>query len=492
MNEGYSLPFARLPPAIFLRNNRSAFQNSEFVGAAILELLEPGLIIEVNSPPHCVNPLSVTEGKKLRLVLDLREVNRYLVKCNFRYEDLRSLAEVFQKEFWFFTWDLKSGYHHMDIFPPHRQFLGFSWSIAGSTRYFCFSVLPFGLSSACYCFTKLLRPLVKRWRSMSQNCFVYLDDGISGSRDYISARAASNIQRSDLASAGFVTNEEKSNWEPVQIGEWLGFLINTIWLTFQIPPKKLELLVNDGHSTYRSLARLAGFIISLSLAVGPIARIFTRQMHYAIHTRPSWDATFVFSDPLMQELRFWLQNIRAFEGFPLKPTFCADSVLFTDASEFAFGGYVATLGGVPASGMFPESDLHTSSTFREIKAVLYVLQSYAEKLANQSVKIFVDNHGASRILAIGSPKPHLQEVLLEVLKLCFRFGISIEAQWLPREENFRADLLSRFIDKDDWRLNPHVFRMMDKKWGPHPIDRFSKFLNSTRSSFRPVVSESTL
>ena len=228
---------------------------------------------------------------------------------------------------------------------------------------------------------------------MSHNCYVYLDDGISGSRDYISARAASNIQRSDLASAGFVTNEEKSNWEPVQIEEWLGFLINTIRRTFQIPPKKLEklrssleLLVNDGHSTYRSLACLAGFNISLSLAVGPIARIFTRQMHYCIHARPSWDATFVFSDPLMQELKFWLQNIRAFEGFPLKPTFCADSVLFTDASEFAFGGYLATLDGVTASGMFPESDLHTSSTFRELKAVLYVLQSYAEKLANQSVK----------------------------------------------------------------------------------------------------------
>ena len=325
---------------------------------------------------------------------------------------------------------------------------------------------------------------------MSHNCFVYLDDGISGSRDYISASAASNIQRSDLASEGFVTNEEKSNWEPVQIGEWLGFLINTIRLTFQIPPKKLEklrssleLLVNDGHSTYRSLARLAGFITSLSLAVGPRARIFTRQMHYAIHARPSWDGTFVFNDPLMQELKFWLQKIRAFEGFPLKATFCADSVLFTDASEFAFGGYVATLDGVPASGVFPESDLHTSSTFRELKAVLYVLQSYAEKLANQSVKIFIDNQGASRILTIGSPKPHLREVLLEVFKLCFRFGISIEAQWLPREENLRADLLSRFIDKDDWRLNPRVFSMIDMKWGPHSIDRFSSHLNNQVPKF---------
>ena len=65
---------------------------------------------------------------------------------------------------------------------------------------------------------------------MSHNCFVSLD--ISGSRDNISARDASNIQRSDLASEGFVTNEEKSNWEPVKIGKWLGFLLNTIRLTF--------------------------------------------------------------------------------------------------------------------------------------------------------------------------------------------------------------------------------------------------------------------
>ena len=96
---------------------------------------------------------------------------------------------------------------------------------------------------------------------MSHNCFVYLDDGISGSPDYVSARAASMVQRKDLAAAGFVTNEEKSK----------------------------------------------------SPAVGPIARLFTRQMHYAIQSRPYWDATFVFSDPLLQELKFWLQNIDSFQ-----------------------------------------------------------------------------------------------------------------------------------------------------------------------------------
>ena len=86
-------------------------------------------------------------------------------------------------------------------------------------------------------------------------------------------------------------------------------------------------------------------------------------------------------------------------GFPLRPTFCADSVLYTDASEFAFGGFIATLDGIPANGMFPESDLQTSSTFREFKAVLNVLQSHANVLLNKSVKVVVDNQGASRILA---------------------------------------------------------------------------------------------
>ena len=53
---------------------------------------------------------------------------------------------------------------------------GFAWPFSGIVRYFSFTVLPFGFS-AYFCFTKLMRPLVKRWRSMEHNSFIYLDDG---------------------------------------------------------------------------------------------------------------------------------------------------------------------------------------------------------------------------------------------------------------------------------------------------------------------------
>ena len=79
---------------------------------------------------------------------------------------------------WFFTWDLESGYHHVDICLEHQMYLGFSWQFKGMLRYFTFTVLPFGLSSACFCFTKLLCLLVSRWRSMGHNSFIYLDDGL--------------------------------------------------------------------------------------------------------------------------------------------------------------------------------------------------------------------------------------------------------------------------------------------------------------------------
>ena len=60
--------------------------------------------------------------------------------------------------------------------------------------FFTFKGLPFVLSSACFCFTKLLRPLVKRWDSMSHCCFVYLDDGFSGLPESVSAIAATWVQ----------------------------------------------------------------------------------------------------------------------------------------------------------------------------------------------------------------------------------------------------------------------------------------------------------
>ena len=106
-------------------------------------------VVEDNCPPFCVNPLSVVEGRRLRLVKDLRHVHKYVIRNNkFKYKDLWPLSQVLLEGSWFFNWDLKSRYHHVDIHEDHQRYLGFSWRFNGVIRYFTFSVLPFGLSAA--------------------------------------------------------------------------------------------------------------------------------------------------------------------------------------------------------------------------------------------------------------------------------------------------------------------------------------------------------
>ncbi len=87
----------------------------------------------------------------------------------------------------------------MDINKEHWKYLGFSWN---GQNY----VLPFGLSSECYVFTKLLRPLVRYWRSHGIKAVLYIDDGIVGVPSLERAREWSETVRGDLDKAGLTIN----------------------------------------------------------------------------------------------------------------------------------------------------------------------------------------------------------------------------------------------------------------------------------------------
>ena len=194
-----------------------------------------------------------------------------------------------------------------------------------------------------------MRPLVRRWRSMGHSSLIYLVDGFGSRPDKCSAVAASLIQRKELSSSGLLCNEEKSHWDPVQIGEWLGFVIDTILMCFRIPEKKvlklkglLDSAIQDGFSSFRELARIAGTIISAALAVGPISRLLTRQMYFAIETRSAWDDIIHFPPSLLQELKFWYCNIDCLNGYSIRPPLATHTVVFSDASDVAFGGFSAT------------------------------------------------------------------------------------------------------------------------------------------------------
>ena len=89
----------------------------------------------------------------------------------------------------------------------------------------------------------------------------------------------------------------------------------------------------DRSSSYRELAKIAGSIISVALAVGPISPLFTRRMYLAIESRSAWDSTLHFSAALLEELRFWYCNIGSFNGYSLWPPLDSSTVIFSDAND---------------------------------------------------------------------------------------------------------------------------------------------------------------
>ena len=83
----------------------------------------------VQEKPHAVNPLTVSvkvKGKEI-LILVFRHVNEYVVLGKMKFEDVACAKQFLSSECFGFVWDLKSGYHHVDIFHSHCKYLGFEW-----------------------------------------------------------------------------------------------------------------------------------------------------------------------------------------------------------------------------------------------------------------------------------------------------------------------------------------------------------------------------
>ena len=198
------------------------------------------------------------------------------------------MFDLFQSGYFFFTFDLKFGYHHVEIFPDHRQYVGFSWNFGSVVKFFVFTVLPFGLSSAPYIFSKLVRSLVNYWRGLGRRVVTFVDDGIGGSPDYASCLVLS-LCWSDLDSAGFFVNPQKSVCEPSQVGTWLGFYLDFSLNFITVPLPKISKLQESisrilalRFVNAKDLASVAGQLNSMLLAIGNIVRLMSRTMYAQI------------------------------------------------------------------------------------------------------------------------------------------------------------------------------------------------------------------
>ena len=316
ISSGYKIPFIEEPPCAKFENSKSAADNSEFLNETLAGLVETGCTLEVLFLPEVISPLSVsTKNNKKRLILDLRYVDKFIWKEKIKFDDWSVFQNYICPKGYMFKFDLCSGYHHIDIFPALQLFLGFSWKVESATKYFCFTVLPFGISPCPYAFTKVCRILVKLWRSNGVKIAMFIDDGNGIAGDRATADIHSDLVRKSLRRSGFVASSSKSIWEPCLELEWLGIIVNTNEGFLKLPFHRLESLDNaldSFFSTFPSisawrLSRISGIIISMSPVMDHISQIMSRNILRVIAQQISWDSDVdVSSDlKLLAEIRFW-------------------------------------------------------------------------------------------------------------------------------------------------------------------------------------------
>ena len=211
-----------------------------------------------------------------------------------------------------------------------------------------FKQLPFGLSSACYIFTKITRSLVRHWRRRGLNAFIYIDDGIVIFRTLEDAQKFSSSIRADIENSGFVINEEKSHWVPSQRALWLGFTVDSVTLKVYVPQNKVEQLITLSRAllngqievSARKLAQFCGYIISMELAIGPLAQLMSRSSaRLCADSAPFWDRVVNLDARVKAELHFWVENIDSLNGYAICDLAGYTVTCYSDASDSGYGGY---------------------------------------------------------------------------------------------------------------------------------------------------------
>ena len=194
--------------------------------------------------------------------------------------------------------------------------------------------------------------------------------------------------------------------EPCRTGKWLGFIVDLLEGKFHVPACKLDKLKASVRSTLQlsrvpvcTLASAAGQIISMSLAMGSITRLRTRALYSVLNSRSFWADKYYLPAEAREELEFWQTNVQFLNGKPIWFSSCTMRIMYLDASSSGYGGYVVELGNESVHAPWSVEEVKHSSTWRELKAVSLVLQSFASRLAGHSVKWFTDNQGVVHIVS---------------------------------------------------------------------------------------------
>ena len=483
IKNGVSLPFSSAPIGYECKNHALNVEQAVFIDREVSNLLKSKVISRVDYKPFCVNAIGCVpkKNKKLRLIVDLRPLNEHITVPNFKNEGIDVVCDQLQYGDQFISVDLKHGYYHIPVNPEYRSYLGFSWK----KQYYVFNCLPFGLNISPFYFNKTIRAVVQYLRVQKLRYSSFVDDGLLASQpDCMSAQK--ELLLSTYSRLGFFINFEKSELSPKTSITFIGYVLNSVgednnpWIS--IPKARIYKLKRDikrvlvkGSASSRFIARICGQCISFTKAIVP-TKLLLRNLYRLLGSRQSWSDILLLDNASINDLKWWLAALDNWNGKPIIKK-SIDLQIVTDASDSGWGG---VCNGKEAAGPWTKPIRFKSINYRELLAVFLTIKTFIRELANKCIQILSDNiTTVAHLNHLGGNIKDLSDLTKAIFNLAYIHNIDIQAKHLAGKQNIHADRLSRISENStfQWKLNPRIFKLANRLYGNHTIDRFADLTN---------------
>lgn len=255
------------------------------------------------------------DGSK-RFILNLKNLNKYVLTPHFKMEDYRTAIQMIEPNSFLAKIDLKESYLHVPVQPSDRKYLRFEYN----DKLYEFNALPYGLSSAPYVFTKIMRIVVSFLRNEGFKNVIILDDILCIGSDYQSCYKNVKQTLSLLKCLGFIINNVKSSVTPSQTCQFLGFVFNSQSITLELPIDKRQSIfkivnkyIKIKSCTIRDFAQLIGTLVAAcpSLHYSWIYTKYLERHKYLalINNNNNYDAMMNLHPDTKTDLLWWARNI---------------------------------------------------------------------------------------------------------------------------------------------------------------------------------------
>jgi len=236
----------------------------ELMEGAIQTLISKGAISVVDPcPQQFISTLFLVEKGQgtgdFRPVINLKALNRFLPKEEFKMEGLHTARSLLRKGDYMMKLYLKDAYYAVPIHPESRKYLRFQFK--GTIYEFC--CLPFGLSLAPRVFTRILRPIVAKLRSEGIRTVIYLDDLLLIHHQKDTLSKIFLYVRSLLSSLGFIVKLEKCSPEPACRLVFLGEVLDTTCMSVSLPEDQINRIQGACQEMLESQSTSLGGLSSL-------------------------------------------------------------------------------------------------------------------------------------------------------------------------------------------------------------------------------------